>query len=89
MADLSKVIAGLGCCADLDRSCERCPYEGAEYCEVALMKDVLELLRSIPRKCPECKHRDNYCWTEPCLSCVVGFEKNAQPSNWRWKHGNG
>lgn len=45
MSKLSKVIAGLECCADLDRSCESCPYEGAEYCEVALMKDALVLLK--------------------------------------------
>ncbi len=47
MVKLDKVIAGLECCADLDRSCESCSYDGAEYCEVALMKDALELLRTL------------------------------------------
>jgi regulator of replication initiation timing len=45
MEKLNKVIAGLECCADLDRSCDGCPYDGAEYCEVALMKDALRILK--------------------------------------------
>lgn len=44
MEKLDKVIAGLGCCADLDRSCDDCPYTGAEYCEVALMRDALVVI---------------------------------------------
>lgn len=46
-AELLKVIAGLECCADIDRSCEDCPYDGVEYCEVALMRDALEILREV------------------------------------------
>lgn len=56
MEKIDKVIAGLGCCADLDRSCEDCPYTGAEYCEVALMCDVLDHLtvyRDFLRRCGE------------------------------------
>ena len=45
MEQLGNVIAGLECCSNLDRSCEECPYDGAEYCEVALMKDALEFLK--------------------------------------------
>lgn len=45
MKDLDLVIAGLECCADLDRSCAECPYEHDEYCEVALMKDAVGYLK--------------------------------------------
>ena len=85
-ADLSKVIAGLECCADLDRSCDECGYRGAEYCEVALMKDALELLRSIPRTCEECAHSNSLPGEEPCESCAAKYDE--EPTHWRWKHGN-
>ncbi len=86
MADLNKVIAGLECCADLDRSCESCPYEGAEYCEVALMKDTLELLQRIPRTCQTCVHEDADWYSEPCKSCWSSNIKLV--TGWRWEYGN-
>lgn len=90
MADLSKVIAALRCCLTEDGvGCDDCSYDGTERCVDAVMTDALALLEGIPRKCPECAHRNNYSWAEPCLSCVVGLEKNAQPSNWRWKYDSG
>ena len=45
MEKLDKVIAGLECCADLNRGCNDCPYTDDEYCEVALMKDALRILK--------------------------------------------
>ena len=86
MGKLSKVIAALRCCLNGGEDCKGCSYDDMEHCVDAVMADALELLESIPRKCPECKHRNNYSWAEPCLSCVVGLEKNAHPSNWRWKY---
>lgn len=45
MEKLDEVIRALESCADLDRSCDDCSYEGDEYCEVALMKDALRILK--------------------------------------------
>lgn len=79
---LSKVIAALECCVSENKDCFDCPYEW--ICEsrggMAVEQDALELLRSIPRTCEECKHDGSSSGEEPCRSCV-------QPgSNWRWKY---
>ena len=87
MADLSKVIAGLGVCISVRESCSTCPYNGPASCAKDMMKDALKLLQSIPRTCEECKS-----WTDrnsvgsPCWECIR--KGDEPPSNWRWKYGN-
>jgi hypothetical protein len=67
---LDKVIAGLSCCADLDRDCDECPYGGDEYCEVVPMKDALEVIEKLReenrdlRKDVETLHRINEDWRD-------------------------
>lgn len=63
MEKLDKVIAGLDCCADVDRTCEGCPYEDRDYCEIPLMKDALDLLKDYKRRffersCQNCGNAD-------------------------------
>ena len=82
---LDKVIAGLECCADLDRSCNDCPYTGAEYCEVALMKDatawlkeqnrlISELSDNIPC-CDNCEGKTTLGErTDKCVYEIEGFD---------------
>ena len=67
MKKLDKVIAGLECCADLDRDCKDCPYEDLDYCEIPLMKDAAELLKEYR----ELMERNTW----PCWQCEYAWMK--------------
>ena len=45
MPDREKAIRGLIVCSGDGECCDRCPYQGEEYCTDAVMRDALELLR--------------------------------------------
>lgn len=81
MEKVDKVIAGLGCCADLDRSCEGCSYDGVGYCEVALMKDALDVINGLCLRCNRLEaERDDLRKDVSVLAEELAQER---PDEWR------
>lgn len=67
MPDREKVIRGLTVCTDNTpvEDCQKCPYQGKEYCTDAVMQDALALLREEPVeqteqliRCKDCGNRE-------------------------------
>lgn len=83
MSKLSEVIAVAEKC--VDGCMANCPYNIGVYrdvCTKEVLRDALELLKSIPHECPECAYSELECNEEPCWSCEM------PGTNWRWKYGN-
>ena len=85
MADLNKVIAVAEKC--VDGCMANCPYNVGVYrdvCTKEVLRDALDLLRSIPRTCETCFYEDWSSGSGPCWSC--SRKDNEPPTNWRWKY---
>ena len=59
LPDREKVIRGLTVCTDHKPGddCQKCPYQGEEYCTDAVMRDALDLLRENEK--PDCEHAEH------------------------------